>query len=225
MKQNRLTICSEHFRENYWIYDPSSKPNTDASWRSIDGCVWDGPDCLTHYFRLRTHYPDLRKLFQEQLEVGDAGWKILVSETENTITDSTPLSRIIDLFKNVSKNMPDELDIEDTMVISHFLCQKVFPLNEGDLLGKGYDQLSAATPEVEWYIADKEQLRQCFRDKVSLLAVSLKELEDIKQLVAKLNPERRLLSKVSKEVRRFHEESRDVEKATEYRKKVQYFNR
>ncbi|KAF2797554.1 hypothetical protein K505DRAFT_298205 [Melanomma pulvis-pyrius CBS 109.77] len=220
----RFMDCSELFMQNNCIYIPSSSSNVAPRWVALIHCVWEGPKCLTQHHRLSSIYPDYGILFKGHLEVKDAGLEVLIEEAK-AIIPSTPLSLITDIFKELSKSIPETIPTESRSTLRAILTLQIFPLDEGGESVTGFDQLSSATSESEWYIADRIHLQKCFHGQVSLLAFTVEEVAMMERLILALDLQHRLLSKIAVKTPRIDGEVRDKDADGVYRSKVEFIGR
>ncbi|KIX07808.1 uncharacterized protein Z518_02462 [Rhinocladiella mackenziei CBS 650.93] len=223
--EDNPTLVRELFMQNDYVYIPCSSTNDPPRWVAVSDCVWTGPKCLTQSLELSNIHPDHRILFVKYLNVQDAGLETLISEAR-AITSSALLSRITDIFKELNKILPDSISTEATNAIRSLLALKIFPLDEGGDSDAGFDELSSGTTESEWYIADRPHLRQCFQGVVSLLALTVEDVQATRRLIGTLNLQNRLLSEAAKESRKIHGgRARGKETDMVYRGKTKFFDR
>lgn len=210
--------------KNNCIYIPSSSFNIAPRWVALSRCVWEGPNCLRQHHRLSSIYPDYGILFKGHLEVKDAGLEVLIEEAR-AIKPSTPLILISDVFKELSKFVPDTMSAVSTLMLRDILTLQIFPLDEGGRSVAGFDQLSSATSESEWYVADRPHLQKCFHGQVSLLAFAVEDVAMMERLILALNLQNRLLSKIAIKTPRIDGEQRDEAADGVYRSKVEFIGR
>ena len=212
------------FRTNDCVYIPTSSFNIGPRWVALSHCVWDGPNCLRKHHRLSSIYPDYGILFKDHLKVKDAGIEVLIEEAR-AIELSTPLILITDIFKELNKLVPDEMSAAFALILRAILTLQIFPLDEGGKSVTGFDQLSSATSESEWYIADRPHLRKCFHGQVSLLAFAVEDVGMMERLFIALNLQNKLLSKIAIKTPRTDGEERDEAADEVYRSKVEFIGR
>ncbi|XXH05370.1 hypothetical protein Hte_011796 [Hypoxylon texense] len=116
--------------------------------------------------------------------------EVLVSEAES-ITTSTPLNLIIELFKEISMRHASRFN---RSLVKRLQSSRIFPIDEGNK-ASGFDDLCSGLEESEWYIADRPQYRDGFRGVLSLLSFSPWDILTMMPLIKLLDFENRLLSK------------------------------
>ncbi|GAW26981.1 hypothetical protein SAMD00023353_6000530 [Rosellinia necatrix] len=183
---------SEAFKKNC-IFIPSSHAGAESIWVEENECVWDGTELLQKFHVLKRLYSQYERLFTKVLTHTHTDLDVLVSELES-ISMSTPLNLIVELFKEISTRHVSRLgkDLADRLR-SH----KIFPIDEGNAMPglPGFDDLCSGLDESEWYIADRPQYRNSFRGVVSLISFSPWDILTMTPLIKALGFEGRLLSK------------------------------
>jgi hypothetical protein len=214
----------ELFLKNNCVYLPISSFNLAPRWVALSQCVWEGPMCLRRHHRLSSIYPDYGILFKRYLGVKNAGLEVLIEEARE-INANTPLIHITDIFKELNKSIPDTKSAASPSMLQAILTLQIFPLDEGGKSMTGFDQLSSATSESEWYIADRTHLQKCFHGEVSLLAFAVGDVAMMKRLFHALNLQYRLLSKIAMKTPRIHGEERNEASDGVYRSKAEFIGR
>jgi len=215
-----LMVFRKLFKEENCIYIQSA-----GVWVSPKDCVWDGPSCLTIFHQLSTIYADQSTLFRKQLNIGNATIVHLTAEVRE-ISLSTPVTRILDLFQELSKLLSKPLSDDEAKEVRDLSCLEIFPLDGGGgESAKGFDELTVGTPESEWYIADRIHLHKCFHGVISLLAFPTEVVVNVMPLITRLGLESRLLSRTAKGTRKFVNEKRKLDIELEFRSKVSFFKR
>lgn len=221
---SRFMDYRELFMKNNCIYILSSSSNVATRWITLSHCVWEGPNCLRQHHRLSSIYPDCGILFKGHLGAKDTVLEALI-EKARAIKSSTPLILVSDVFKELSKFTPDTMSAVFTLMLRAILALQIFPLDEGGRSVTGFDQLSSATSESEWYIADRPHLQKCFHGQISLLAFAVEDVPMMGQLILALNLQNRLLSKIAIKIPRVDGEERDEAADGVYRSKVEFIGR
>ncbi|KAI1365664.1 hypothetical protein F5Y08DRAFT_338421 [Xylaria arbuscula] len=179
---------SEAFKSDY-IFIPKSRTNMKPVWAKENECVWDGTNVLQKFHVLKGLYSQYESLFTRVLTHTHMDFDVLVSELES-VTTSTPLNLIIELFKEVGARYLSLLSNN----IDRLRSRKIFPVDEGNARS-GFDDLCSGLDKSEWYIADRPQYRNSFRGVVSLLSFSPWDILTMMPLIKALGFESRLLSK------------------------------
>ncbi|KAJ3570588.1 hypothetical protein NPX13_g5679 [Xylaria arbuscula] len=159
---------SEAFKSDY-IFIPKSRTNMKPIWANEND--------------------QYESLFTRVLTHTHMDFDVLVSELES-VTTSTPLNLIIELFKEVSARYLSPLSNN----IDRLRSRKIFPVDEGNARSS-FDDLCSGLDESEWYIADRPQYRNSFRGVVSLLSFSPWDILTMMPLIKALGFESRLLCK------------------------------
>lgn len=221
--QNDPDGVKKLFQVKRCIYVPEGITKTACRWVSMTECVWSGPNCLESFHKLDAIYPYHGGLFKEKLKIRDADVDTLVSEL-TTVTMSTALRRIIDLLFEIEEAIKNNHFQTLTSIGDLLQCQ-VFPLDEGSDSTRGFDDLSRATADSEWYVADLPHLRSSFRGVVSLLAVTVDDLKRIPFLCDVLGLKDRYISKIAKGTPIVHGEEIDSRLTDDFRSKYKFLDR
>ncbi|KAH8710041.1 hypothetical protein GQ44DRAFT_814110 [Phaeosphaeriaceae sp. PMI808] len=169
-------------------------------------------------------YPDHGILFKNFLKVKDAGLDVLIAEA-GAFKPSTPLIFITDVFKELSNFSSDITSSASSSILHTIHNLQIFPLDEGGESVNGFGQVSSATSESEWYIADRPHLKKCFHGQVALLAFTVEDLIMMEKLILALNLQNRLLSKIAIKTPKLDGKEREETADKVYRDKVQYIRR
>ncbi|KAK2686428.1 hypothetical protein QWA68_014817 [Fusarium oxysporum] len=205
----------------------SSKPlvfkaRPQPAWIRQDLCVWNAPPVLKHVTRLITRYGDCQTLFFYCLGIQSASIKHVADElcsfqegrNEDIAQRCEELLLILERY----------LSQETEFTAHHFLRirhARVFPVSEA---GKEPQAVVLrALQDDDWYIPDKMTLEMDFRNKVNLLAFSVRSIEKLKFLWTKLNCQRLFLSHaVDVAIEPRGDKRRDLSREAELQTRVTY---
>ncbi|KAI0467146.1 hypothetical protein F4859DRAFT_526025 [Xylaria cf. heliscus] len=182
-------VVKEAFTTNC-IFIPSSRASREPIWVKENECVWDGARLLQKFHVLKRLYSQYERLFTKFLTHTHMDLEVLIAELES-VTASTPLNSIIELFKEISTRHVSRLSKSQA---NRLRSSKIFPIDEGNAKSD-FDDLCSGLDDSEWYIADSPQYRNSFRGVVSLLSFSPWDILTMMPLIKVLDFESRLLSK------------------------------
>jgi hypothetical protein len=184
--------------------------------------VWNAPPVLKHVTRLITRYGDCQTLFFYCLGIQSASIKHVADElcsfqegrNEDIAQRCEELLLILERY----------LSQETEFTAHHFLRirhARVFPVSEA---GKEPQAVVLrALQDDDWYIPDKMTLEMDFRNKVNLLAFSVRSIEKLKFLWTKLNCQRLFLSHaVDVAIEPRGDKRRDLSREAELQTRVTY---
>jgi hypothetical protein len=181
------------------IYAPAPTDPASYRWFSPNECVWDGPDCLQKFVRIKETYPDLSRFFQINLDLKNAGWEHLMHEAQ-TVSASDSTEYISNVLVAINDYMVNARNLVvpamRKLVLSRLAKSTIFPIHAGKSEGI-FDYLSSANPDEMWFIADRWHLKHSFDKIVPLLALELHFVDKIGYLINHLGLEERRLSRLA----------------------------
>ncbi|KAJ3531643.1 hypothetical protein NM208_g6992 [Fusarium decemcellulare] len=163
------------------------------SWVTHDSCVWSAPPQLRHVTRLANRYNDCQTLFCRYLGVKPANIKHVADEL--CCLDGTNPEGIVDRCEELLTILKRYLTPDSEFTASHFSRirhARVFPVLE---VGCSEPTVVLrALQDGNWYIPDQITLEKAFREKVNLLAFSLRSARSLEFLWLKLRCQHLYLS-------------------------------
>lgn len=198
------------------------KARPQPAWIRQDLCVWNAPPVLKHVTRLITRYGDCQTLFFYCLGIQSASIKHVADELCSFQEGSNEdiAQRCEELLLILERYLSQETEF----TAHHFLRirhARVFPVSEA---GKEPQAVVLrALQDNDWYIPDKMTLEMDFRNKVNLLAFSVRSIEKLQFLWTKLNCQRLFLSHaVDVAIEPRGDKRRDLSREAELQTRVTY---
>jgi len=181
-------------------------PHSDAAdgegeprgiWYGLHQCLWDGPKCLRLHVCLKELYPGIRRLFTDILGITDASMRVLMLEA-SCFKMRDDLGYIRDILLELDKFL--EKDRTYTSQVGPLKSKKIWPVVQSEVHGE-FGHLMTAT-EDEWFIPDREPLKECFSNIVPLFALQPNDIDKMERLLKGLELDGRLLSRAAMSVPR-----------------------
>jgi hypothetical protein len=149
-------------------------------------------DCSAQNIAIENEYPSSSYLFRCLNSPSGDPIALLVT-TMSLISSSTRLEDITRLFRNIGKALKDVGASQAAQLLRPLQKLTVFPIDDGSG-DRAYDRLSNVE-DTFWFIADRPQIRNSFRTKLPLLALTVGDIAASKDLFRVLRLDDRLLSK------------------------------
>jgi hypothetical protein len=184
------------FATHALVYIRSEIAQSLGCWVFLRDTVWDGPECLRKTPCLKDYYPDLKDFFCITLNLRDADISTLTKEARQ-ITPFDDLAYIAKLFVAIAVQLPKYSPTKKHDSTEDLVSHRMFPI-KNKTSGRAFEYLSRGLACDNWYIADREHLRQCFEGLIPLLAFSVEDVERIGELLKHLKFENRLLSSIAR---------------------------
>jgi hypothetical protein len=145
---------------------------------------------------LKDYYPDLKDFFCITLDLKDANISTLTKEARR-IAPFDDLAYIAKLFVAIAVQLPKYISAKEHDKTEDLINHRIFPIKTKKS-GQGFEYLSKGLACDNWYIADRDHLRECFEGLIPLLAFGVEDVERIGYLLKHLKFEDRLLSAVAR---------------------------
>ncbi|KAI7196205.1 hypothetical protein KC324_g4509 [Hortaea werneckii] len=160
-----------------------------VKWVNLSSCRWDTVAALQLH-GLSTHFPRLRSLFKDVLNVRNADAVDIVNELASAkgADDSVAKSQrlLIALSSQFSLNPTESAAVHRIKKEA----MRVFPIMDAD----SSVRLRSTTDE-DWFVPDRQRLHESFKSKVGFLHLEGGTTRTISTLVERLGLEDRLLTK------------------------------
>ncbi|KAK3700516.1 hypothetical protein LTR37_015917 [Vermiconidia calcicola] len=165
------------------IYVASPKP---GKWLRIDECRWTAPSSLRSFTRVSGRYPDLSGLFVDQLGLKSATASDVVRELQDLSGNDGEIEWIKELLKTLNTSVGGR-SADDIIKTLYNNTLKILPVRSNG------SSLRSCT-DIDWFIADRTSLEECFKDKVALLDFERIAIAQLRPLLEKLALQQRFLS-------------------------------
>ena len=136
-------------------------------------------------------YPENKSFFQHTLGLGEANLKTLVQEARRILSSDT-VEHIMQIFVAISKFLDISNSIE---LVKDLASSRIFPISNEN--STDFDQLSTATADDMWFIADRRHLKDSFAGLAPILAFDPDVIEQLGPLITALQLHDRVLSKIA----------------------------
>ena len=185
-------------------------------WVFLRDCVWGGPH-LASVYHLSTEFPQYKKLFRDQLKLGNVTLAHVIQELDR-VTSSTSFSRLekllLQLNEYLRKGSPKNC-------LSKLRGKDIIPIKmpNGTLSRTTYGSGT-------WYLADRQKLWNCFDGRLPLITFDVTTVRKLDPLIQAMNLSKMLLSKADAATLEANEDLiYDGERSLELRRRASYFQR
>ncbi|KAI0182894.1 hypothetical protein EV127DRAFT_40641 [Xylaria flabelliformis] len=165
------------------------------SWHKPSQCVWSKAARLRGKVSLNEDYEDLEELFTSVLGVKQVDLLMAIDELKHA-GSRQPVSvpEVKESIWTVNSLLASETRLPKT---SGIMESSIFPIKYPD------GGVRCGTIATEFFIVDREQMKQSFADKVKLLDFSLEEVVRLRDFIHWIGLQHRYLSHCTKEVTSF----------------------
>ncbi|KAI6906320.1 hypothetical protein KC318_g12725, partial [Hortaea werneckii] len=160
-----------------------------SRWVNLSSCRWDTVAALQLH-GLSAHFPRLRNLFKDILNVRNADAVDIVNELASAKDADDPVAKAQRLLIALSSQFslsPTERAAVDRIKKE---AMKVFPINDTESSVR-----LRSTTDGDWFVSDRQRLHESFKSKVGFLHLESGTTRTISTLVERLGLEDRLLTK------------------------------
>ena len=165
------------------------------SWHKPSQCVWSKAAKLRGRVSLNEDYEDLEELFTLVFGVKQVDLLMAIDELEHIASrQSASVSDVKESIWAVNSLLSTETNLPEP---SRILESSIFPIRYPD------SSVRCGTAAPEFFIVDREQLRQYFAAKVKLLDFTLEEVVRLRPFIHWTCLQSRYLSYCTKEVTSF----------------------
>ncbi|KAI0508878.1 hypothetical protein F5B22DRAFT_638424 [Xylaria bambusicola] len=164
-------------------------------WHTPSQCIWSKAARLRGKVSLNEDYEDLERLFTQVLDVKQVDLMMAIDELKHTGSrPSVMVPDVKELIWTVNSLLSAESNLPDPSAI---LNCSIFPVRypHGDV--------TCSSVSTEFFIVDREQLRQNFSTKVKFLDFSLEDVVRLRHFLHWARLQNRYLSECVKEVTSF----------------------
>ena len=160
-----------------------------SRWVNLSSCRWDTVAGLQLH-GLSAHFPRLRNLFKDILNVRNADAVDIVNELARAKDADDPVAKaqrlLIALSDQLSLNPTERAAVQRIKKEA----MKVFPIMDADSSVR-----LRCTSDGDWFVPDRQRLHESFKSKVGFLHLEGGTTRTVTTLVERLGLEDRLLTK------------------------------
>jgi hypothetical protein len=181
-------------------------------WHSPSKCVWNDHNYVPEVFPIANHYSGLKKFFVRNMKVPSHTLPSQIKELQilcgSQQDASEKVSNVINLIKEISIWKPQSQDVQE------LLDKAIIPVIDKH----GRKQL--VRPQDKFAIVDRQKYGDLFSEKVSLLAISLEELNSFRNFLSALGLETHYMSELACEISDTNNATADAIISQDFRKRA-----
>lgn len=180
-------MCSNIFQSEGLIY---ARSGDTWGWYKSSDCLWSSKTYIEGKAVLDTHYEELEDFFVGCLGVKSLTLEMVYDELSHTTSqDVADIKSKIMVFASLMATGRTYLNPAPILEASIFPLK--YPANPA---------VELATGKIDFAIADRDYLRQCFQSKAKILDLTLEEVRRASPFFEWLNFQDRYLSKRLREI-------------------------